>query len=248
MRISETPTTLRPSTACRAEVLSSPADIDAARRLQAERYVAYGYVDRLSAAGVIDDPWASSAVYFGVRADDGRFVGVSRLIPAASCEQLPVAGAFEFNNPWADRLRAFEPSLVAEPSALTVCPTAWGSDGLGTVDALMGAMSTYSLAFGQRFWVAAIDARVLRMLRRRHGFRFETIGASRDYLGSLTVPVVLDLHDQVRAYDRQEPDKNEHFLTGLEIDLTGEHVTIRPRCDLEEAGALSDDSSAALSI
>lgn len=205
------------------DILTHPVELREARLLHGERYLKAGYVDHLSPDGTIDDEWVSSSTYFGARDCSGAIVGVCRLIPNSDDRLLPVAQEFELDPTWVRWLHKFPPNAVAEVSALAVSETCGFSGGVRVIDALFGAMTCHSVDSGSPFWVAAVDKRVYRHLTRLHGFRFERLGPAKHYLGSMTVPVRLDLFAQLREYDALMPKKLDDFM----IDLTGDEVRLQ---------------------
>lgn len=207
-------------------LLDDATELLAARRLHASRYLDAGYVDRLDAGGVIDDPYVEASDYFGALSADGEVLGVARLIPAAR-NGLPVRDEFELHDEGRAALDAVPPERVAEVSALAVARGCGAFTGGEVSKSLYRAMYQYSLILaGYTHWVAAIDVRVARHLVRSHGFLFEGIGASRRYLGSETAPVILDLYAQMRHYALVDTRGGAYFSAGLVIDLRGDEPTL----------------------
>ena len=213
------------------DILTHPDDIQVARRLQAQCYLRRQYVNEVEADGMIDDPWVCSATYFGARTSAGRMIGVSRLIPQRHNSLLPLHQDFELESSFGSWISAPIPGGLFEVSALAVAPNCGFVGGRRVLDGLIGAMSSYSIKRGTRYWVAAVDAKVFHHLRRIHRANLTKMGASRMYMGSMTVPVQLDLVDQFQAYQRCDPGKNAYFLRDsdlLELDLTSERAVLRP--------------------
>ncbi len=209
------------------EVLVDPDDIVAARRLQASRYLESGFVTRLDDGGVIDDPWVSVSTYFGASTRDGVILGVSRLIPYRDDVGLPVFEEFELVEAEVERFRSVDPDTVVEVSALAVSKQSVVLSGR-VAAALYRAMSQFCfLETGMVNWYAALDARVLRQLIRSYDFIFEAMGPAREYLGSTTVPVRLNLYEQARHFALVAPDAPNFFTEGIEFDLTGPSPIIR---------------------
>lgn len=204
-------------------LLEEPDDILAARRLQGRRYLDAGFVDRLRSDGTIDDPYLRISDWFGVAdAERSTVVGVSRLIRCTPFG-LPALDEFDISATGMKMLDGIAPDQVAEVSALAVARGYGAIRGGEVAKALYRAMYQYSLLEAKyTHWVAAIDVRVRRHLVRSHGFLFEEIGESRMYLGSETVPVLLDLYAQMRHYALVDQRGGQYFSAGLVIDLTGD--------------------------
>ena len=208
-------------------VLQDPGLIFEARRLQGERYVHAGFVDSLDPGGVVDDKWVDVATYFGaLDMATGEVVGVSRLIPFG-VDGLPLLEAFELSSDGHQIMSEIVPAGLSEVSALAVSPamTRFGSGRVA--NALYRAMYQYSVVgVGITHWCASLDVRVKAHLQNIHNFLFHEIGEPMEYLGSLTVPVTLDLLGQARHFAATAPERNQFFLAGLVIDLTGDEVRL----------------------
>lgn len=210
-------------TALIVRLLEDPEDILAARRLQGRRYLDAGFVDRLRSDGTIEDPYLRISDWFGVADAEGRtVVGVARLIRHTPFG-LPAIDEFDISAAGTQMLESINAERIAEVSALAVARGYGAIRGGEVAKALYRAMYQYSLLEAKyTHWVAAIDSRVKRHLVRSHGFLFEEIGESRMYLGSETVPVLLDLYAQMRHYALVDLRGGQYFSSGLVIDLTGD--------------------------
>lgn len=208
-------------------VLQDPRLIFEARQLQGNRYLEAGFVEALDAGDVVDDKWVDVATYFGaLDAATAEVVGVSRLIPFGPAG-LPMLEAFELTSEGAEIMADIVPAGLLEVSALAVSHS-MSRFGAGRVaNALYRAMYQYSVVgVGRTHWCASLDVRVKTHLENIHNFLFREIAEPAEYLGSLTVPVTLDLLGQARHFAATAPERNQFFLAGLEIDLTGETVRL----------------------
>lgn len=230
-------------------LLESEADLLRGRRLHAQRYLEAGFVDRLDEGGLINDPWVTVSTYLGAFDATDRIVGVVRLIPS-TVRGLPVTDDFELSDAGRRQLADVPQHALAEISALAVRSGQTAARSGYVAGALYRAAVQHSVVVcGHTHWVAALDVRVKRHLIRRHGFLFEDLGPSRRYLGSETVPAVLDLLGQVRHFALTAPEQNKYFLAGLAIDLRGEEVRLAPETgeyvpvptgqDSDDAGAIA---------
>lgn len=209
-------------------VLTDADEIMAARRLHARRYVDAGFVDHLSRDGVIDDAWVDVATYLGARTSVGDIIGVSRNIPYTLERSLPVFGDMAlFDERW-DWITDIDLNRTSEFSALAVAREAGIRTGRSISKALFRAMFHMSVVVDDHdYWFAALDQRVMRHLMKAHDFLFEPIGPPQEYLGSVTVPVVVDLVGQGRHYALTSPERHAYFMAGVELDLTGDRARIR---------------------
>lgn len=230
-------------------ILDSDNLLLAGRRLHAWRYLEAGYVAKLDPGGVIDDPWVDVSTYLGAFDGHEDMVGVVRVIPNTD-RGLPVTEDFELSALGQAHLARVPQSTLAEVSALAVKADETASRSGYVAGALYRAAVQYSVvARGHTHWVAALDVRVKRHLIRRHGFLFEDLGPARTYLGSDTVPAILDLLGQIRHFALTAPEQNAYFLAGLAIDLRGDRVWLEP--DSGEyvpatAGGEADDDADAI--
>lgn len=170
------------------DVARRPGDIDAARRLHAEVYLAKGYVTQ---AEVVDglivpdvDPWVADSTYFLARDDLGEPVGVSRQITPPRVEQLPTMGMRELHPAVDAQLRRQPPHSVVEISALAV--RRWADRLAATL--LYSCMWERSRRLGHRAWVMSVHPVVWEQLNRSLGPVLEAFGPTQWYLGSDVIP------------------------------------------------------------
>ncbi len=209
------------------QILNDPYLLLEARQLQGQRFLDSGFVGRLSRDGVVDDPWVAISTYFGALNENGEVVGVARLIPHTSLG-LPALLEFDLTRAGAKIVDEIPVGRFAEVSALAVMRGAGAFRSGRIANALYRAMYQYSVVTaGHTHWCAALDVRVKVHLMSSHNFLFEPIGSAREYLGSMTVPVTLDLLGQARHFAHTAPERNRYFLSGLVIDLTGDEVELR---------------------
>lgn len=200
------------------QMVDDPGDILRARRLHGARYLDAGFVATLDAGGVIDDEFVELSDYFAAFDESGAIVGTFRLIPAAKA-QLPILTDFELDAEAAELFAFLEPWALAEMSALAVARSSRARGG-EVARELYRAVFHHSLVVAGYSHVAAVmDVRVARHIARLHGSHFTPVGPSRHYMGSPTVPMVLDLHRQLRHYVATPSADSDFFLDGLVIDL-----------------------------
>lgn len=209
------------------EILSNNDRLLEARRLQGQRFVDAGFVSELNADGVIDDEWVPISTYFGAIAANGAVVGVARLIPN-SAAGLPALQEFRLSDAGSEVVDGIEPRRLVEVSALAIARGQGFSRSSMVADHLYRAMYQHSVVTAEyTHWCAALDVRVKRhLVSSRNFLLLEEIGEEKDYLGSPTVPVLLDLLEQARHSARTSPSSTGFFASGLVIDIRGEDVNI----------------------
>ncbi|OIJ20701.1 hypothetical protein BKP45_08645 [Anaerobacillus alkalidiazotrophicus] len=136
-----------------------------------------------------DDPYIGNSTYFVVQtADPKEVVGVTRLI-FMTLDDLPTMSHFNIFDIKKLKLSRFEKNKYAEISAFTKMPK--HDVGLGLIKTVLN----YSLSNGLTHWICCIDERVYNYMHRMFKFPFEVIGEPNVYLGSKTIPCVLNLSE-----------------------------------------------------
>lgn len=206
--------------------VGSADQLEAARRFHAQCYLDAGYIDELPAAGVIEDPWVKASKYYIAvhHPKEGKkpeIVGVCRFI-LNSDAGFPLLREFELHPAWKQILRGAVLDDSYEVSALAV--------GGGLQHTLVSGLFyretvRYSTANPEAaHLLAAMDHRLLRLLRRWMHLPFHQIGEPLLYMGSKTVPVygyMPELIESVAVNDRSEA---EYLLDGRSFDEIGELV------------------------
>jgi len=152
--------------------------------LHHQRYQEVGFLKKDD-----EDPYINHSTYFTVEtADSEEVVGVTRLI-FMSLDELPTMKNFNIFEIEKLKLAGLEEDKYAEISAFTKMPK--HDVGLGLIRTVLN----YSLDNGLTHWVCCIDERVYRYMHRIFKFPFEVIGEPNVYLGSKTIPCVLNLSE-----------------------------------------------------
>lgn len=161
-----------------------------ARRLHARTYADKGFIDNASNwidldNGLIQDRFVDSSIYLAARFMD-QVVGVARLIPPRP-NGLPVFQHFELD---ADLALPSQDECI-EISSLVI-------DRQSKVYSavflhLARAFTAISYTRPERYCVAVVERPLLRVMNRFYGFDFKQMGAPRQYLGGVTLPVLLDV-------------------------------------------------------
>jgi N-acyl-L-homoserine lactone synthetase len=150
--------------------------------LHFQRYMEVGFFKKGE-----EDPFQEDSVYFAaIYKDEDKVVGVNRLI-FKPMNELPTLTEFSIYDIEKQKLKQLDPYRYAEMSALTKVPQH---------DCTLGMLRTtlqYSLEKGMTHWFCSLDERVYRYMVRMFNFPFQKIGEPKVYLGSNTIPCILDL-------------------------------------------------------
>lgn len=183
-----------------------------ATALHYQRYQEVGFIKENE-----EDPYVDSSRYFIVQTVDTEdVVGVTRLI-FKSLKELPTIRYFDIFDEQIEKLSLLDASKYAEISAFTKMPK--HDVGLGLIRTVLN----YSLENDLSHWVCCIDERVYRYLHRIFKFPFEVIGEPKVYLGSRSIPCVLDLSDCLVTLKEKRRPLYDYMLKA-ENKLTGEGV------------------------
>lgn len=175
-----------------ARRLSSDAEILAARRLNAEVYLASGFISitDIGADGTIDsslDGWSSASDYFAVMRD-GSAVATARQITSGEPDRLPALSLADLAASEVQMIRDLPAGSAVEISGLARSSDTPSSD----VVAVYVRMWRESLLRRHRVWVMGVDVRVFELLRALLcGAAIRRIGPDQEYLGSKVVPAVI---------------------------------------------------------
>lgn len=171
-------------------VAKQKSDIQAARRLHAELFLAQGYVDE---ADLVDgfigsrvDPWVAASTYFLARDRKGACIGVCRQISSPTAAHLPTMRMKQLNRSVTRQLRRQMNGAVVEISALGVVP---GADPF-TATLLYSCMWAYS-RYRHSAWVMSVHPMVWTHLTASLGPVLEVFGPTQWYMGSDVIPSVL---------------------------------------------------------
>lgn len=136
-----------------------------------------------------EDLYESASIYFAALHRTTRdVVGVTRLI-ISRLDDLPTIKYFEIKRSEKEKLGRYDERQLAEISAFTKMPA--HDVGMGLIRTAL----QYSLDHGFTHWVCCIDERVYNYMHRMFKFPFYIIGTPQVYLGSTTIPCVLNLQD-----------------------------------------------------
>lgn len=172
-----------------------------AMALHYQRYQEVGFIKEDE-----DDSYVDSSKYFVVQtADTQEVVGVTRLI-FNSLEELPTIRYFDIFEEQMEKLLLLDSSKYAEVSAFTKMPK--HDVGLG----LIRTIFNYSMETDLSHWVCCVDERVYRYLNRIFKFPFEVIGEPTVYLGSKSIPCMLDLSECLMALKEKRKPLYDYLM------------------------------------
>ncbi|PLW84107.1 hypothetical protein CWI75_01785 [Kineobactrum sediminis] len=205
------PRTLQFSSWFSTVVITEPQDLQAIYRLRYRVYceergflTAENYPDNAEC-----DAYDAHSVHFAAFDQDGKVAAAIRLVCPGQEGGLP----YQQHCPLFDEVALPPATAAGEVSRLVLNQgyrTPPGGGGTGTVVmAVYRAMYRYSREHGIRYWYAAMERPLLRMLARI-GVTFERIGPEVDYCGPVA-PYLLDLE----ALDYRLARCNPGFLQWL---------------------------------
>lgn len=172
-----------------------------AMALHYQRYQEVGFIKENE-----EDPYVDSSKYFIVQtADTQEVVGVTRLI-FKTLEDLPTIRNFEIFEEQLEKLSLLDSNKYAEVSAFTKMPK--HDVGLG----LIRTIFKYSMESELSHWICCVDERVYRYLNRIFKFPFEVIGEPTVYLGSKSIPCMLDLSECLMALKEKRKPLYDYLL------------------------------------
>lgn len=216
---------------------STKMDLDAVFNLRYQVYcIEAGFLDPGDYPDQLEmDDDDQRSIHFGAKNSAGLLAGTSRLVLGSDDQPFPYATHCPpFDGftppPWQMsaevsrlavskkyRRRAGDSmSGVNELDAAKIKPPPLPNDKrVGApllVLSLYREMFQYSKAHGIRYWYAAMERPLVRVLAR-YGFLFTPIGEQRDYWGPVT-PYIGDLQQLENALDQSNPELMDWFRYG----------------------------------
>ncbi len=168
-------------------------EILAAQRLHHDGYLEVGYIDKPTSIGIIEDGYHKFSDYIvAIHINDnhkGEVVGVIRAVKYSSLG-FPVLNEFRLYKKWEKFLKKLDLNQVIEVGALFTKP------GYHVARGLYREIWQYSKMNGYKYWLAAIDERLFKVFTKRLYFYFDKIGKEKFYLGSVSIPAILDCQKQ----------------------------------------------------
>lgn len=230
-------------------VITDADDIFQARFLTAERYLGEGYIteDDLDENGLMSedvDPYVASSTYLGSFDEDGHIKATLRQISQDDIAELPTVKEFGLQEN--ELLSSFDPRDVVEISGVSKVNGGGLIEQSKKIIEVYGAAMRHSVESGHKAWVMGTDSRLTKRLGVLFGSEnFTRLGEQKEYLGSATDPILLDINDAIKTIIEDEefsPAMREVFISHLK-DINPENVdeTIRPL--LEKEGLLQGSES-----
>jgi len=216
--------------------------VDAAKKLHAETYLRRGYIEpkHIDKTGVINrkyDPHQDHSTYFVVRNRE-EVVATARQIRVngdAGHASFPTMAKINIYKTVKAALEGINPIFVVEISGLAK------SQGTQPMAVLMlyRTMWQYSLRHEHRIWLASIDEGAYSRLKFLFGDALVRIGNSTFYMGSIVIPVMLEvdrsIYPLLRGSKTLNPAKRllkrqlvKFFLDGLPKKYQQAHRRPRP--------------------
>lgn len=178
--------------------------------LHHQRYEEVGYFNKNEG-----DPYEKNSEYFVAQTDKiNQVVGVTRLI-LDTPQNLPTIKYFNIYDIELARLKLIDPTRIAEISAFTKMQA--HDVGMGLIKSVIA----YSYEHGLTHWVCCIDERVYNYMMRMFKFPFKIIGEPRVYLGSTSIPCLLDIGQCLSTLKELRPALYTYFVS-FELPLKSE--------------------------
>lgn len=176
------------------KIADTEDEIYLARRLHHDIYLGVGYIKEPTLSGMIEDgyhPYSDYiiAIFIDGKPGKGEIVGVTRIIKNSPLG-YPTLKEFKISKKAGAWMDSVDPYSIIEIGSLCVKP------GFSAAKGLYRYAWQYSKIRRDILWLACIDKDLLDILKKRYQFYFEQIGKEKFYLGSITVPAVLDCKRQ----------------------------------------------------
>lgn len=145
------------------------------------------------------DPYETNSNYFVAESiTEKKIVGVTRLI-FEKLEELPTMKYFSLYDLEKAKLMQMDRNRYAEISAFTKLPQ--HDVGMGLIRTVL----QYSQHTGITHWICCIDERVYNYMHRMFKFPFKVVGAPKLYLGSTSIPCLLNLTECLNTLEVYRP-------------------------------------------
>ncbi|MFB1051277.1 hypothetical protein [Paraliobacillus sp. JSM ZJ581] len=176
--------------------------------LHHQRYKEVGFFERNQ-----KDPYEGCSTYFVAQTMDSKeIVGVTRLI-FLNVNDLPTIKHFDLFEDELLKLSHMDDHKYAEISAFTKMPK--HDVGLGLIKTVL----KYSLNKDITYWVCCIDERVYNYMHRMFKFPFKIIGEPNVYLGSKTIPCLLNLSECLAILKEKRRELHDYLVVHEEDEM-----------------------------
>lgn len=171
-------------------------------KLHYQRYQEVGFFTKED-----KDTYEQDSIYFIAKPQDRQHVaGLTRLINLP-LHELPTIKEFHIYDIPKAKLEQLDRKKYAEISAFTKIPK--HDCGLGLIKTAL----KYSQDTGITHWIGCIDERVYNYMHRMLKFPFQVIGEPKVYLGSKTIPCVLNLPECLDILKEKRKPLYDYFTT-----------------------------------
>lgn len=199
--------------------IAEPHELLEVRRIHHDEYLRRGYIDQPQPDGIINDLFIDFSIYFACRENQtGRIVGVIRVINSGSALGLPTTNEFTIWASSKEKLSRINPAHIVEIGSLAE------AEGYRIAEGLYRQVWIHSKVRSLLYWMASIDKRVLKSYKYR-GFPWDDIGEIQYYMGSDTVPVILELSNLPISLSLRSPKLFE-YIDGTKPDQLYSNKTI----------------------
>ncbi|WP_100407379.1 N-acyl amino acid synthase FeeM domain-containing protein [Bacillus solitudinis] len=153
------------------------------------------------------DPYVQDSTYFIAETPElDKVVGVTRLI-MTEVDKLPTIANFSIFDIEMSKILKLDKNQIAEVSAFTKMPQ--HDVGLGMIRTIIH----YSQDSNVKYWICCIDQRVYNYFKRMFKFPFRVIGEPKVYLGSTSVPCLLDINESLLTLKDKRYPLYEYLIT-----------------------------------
>jgi GNAT superfamily N-acetyltransferase len=193
------------------KIAETPEEISAAKKLEHDVFKSVGFIDCSEKCFEISYyvRYELGSI-FCIAKKNGLVIGVLRIIEYTE-NGYPVLNDFEIFSNFKDFLNHLPKGSIIEIGTVAVRD---GYQRLGVARGLFKLAWQYSKEKFHHIWVAAIDERVFELLTRKYHFYFTRIGPPKYYLGSQTVPSLLDKYIQAVKMSQEFPEEWKFYNQG----------------------------------
>lgn len=205
------------------KVLTTDADILAARQLATSRFVEFGKIqeDALNPDGVLEqDPFLPHSVFFGAYEGDTQLLASTRLVWAEDSTvddlRLPVT---RLETPVAEFLLACSPGQIAEIGSLAKLP---GTTNLVTLKLLREVLA-FADAHDIQYLVCGLEPKILPTYQQLFGGALQRLHPENIQFPGIIgeqSPLIIDLH---QSFDHQKEAMQRRKLGERVVGLAVRH-------------------------
>jgi N-acyl-L-homoserine lactone synthetase len=186
--------------------------IEAALRLRHDVYVGVGYVEPFK-SGIIPDPKNCVSDYIVAKGEKGAILGTIRLTPLGAKPSILGTWAKHLSSEDLELLRDVRASISQSVELGSLAAKKNGASLRAISAGLYKATLLYSEQKDFKYWMIAIDTRVLRALEM-FGWHVQKIGSPIHYVGSPTILGVMEIGRQRDSIKQKNRRYYEYITSG----------------------------------